>query len=206
MSLRSVYRSVARAVAIPLLRYGPARLLVRSDRFLRALVDAWGNPEWSADVAYLRAIVTHCSTARVVLESGSGVSTLIAAAAVPRGCTVIAIEHLDEWADRVESKRPRASILRRPIVNCGNYDWYEVRPSDLPTGIEVVICDGPPGVTRGGRYGLLPQARGAFAPGALILLDDAQRPGEADVIARWEKEGVVLESIDGGTALLRVDA
>jgi predicted O-methyltransferase YrrM len=187
-----------------MLRYGPSRLLLRSNRYLQVLVKAWGNPDWSADVRYLRSIVTHCRGARVVVESGSGISTLVAAAAVPRGSTVVAFEHLDEWADRVEAERPHAEVVRRALIDRGGYDWYEVQPGDLPHAIDLVICDGPPATTRGGRYGLLPELRTRLAPGARILLDDAIRDSETEVIERWQAEGVTVESVEGKTALLRV--
>ncbi|MHC4846180.1 MAG: hypothetical protein ACYTCU_08465, partial [Planctomycetota bacterium] len=59
--------------------------------------------------------------------------------------------------------------------------------------------DGPPGDTRGGRYGLFPLMGGRLAPGCVLLLDDAEREGEQDVARRWETAwGASLEVL--GTA------
>ena len=54
--------------------------------------------------------------------------------------------------------------------------------------ISLVICDGPPSSTRGGRFGLVPVLRENLAPGFRILLDDARRPGEREVLRRWASE------------------
>jgi hypothetical protein len=58
----------------------------------------------------------------------------------------------------------------------------------MPDEFSLVVCDGPPGSTKGGRYGLLPVLGGRLPPGSTILLDDAGRPGELELIKRWEAE------------------
>ena len=40
----------------------------------------------------------------------------------------------------------------------------------------------------GGRYGLVPVMRERFAPGCVILLDDAQRTAERMIAERWARE------------------
>ena len=58
-----------------------------------------------------------------------------------------------------------------------------IRSVAVPT-----IADGPPGNTKGGRYGLLPIMRSRLAPDVVILLDDAERPGEQRVLQQWKAE------------------
>ena len=52
----------------------------------------------------------------------------------------------------------------------------------------MVICDGPPGDTKGGRYGMLPIMSDRLRSGCVILLDDADRADEIAITKRWKKE------------------
>jgi hypothetical protein len=74
-----------------------------------------------------------------------------------------------------------------PLIDHGDYEWYATSP-ELPGGFAVVICDGPPGSTKGGRYGLIPVAEGLLRPDVVVLLDDADRPGEQEMLRRWQSE------------------
>ena len=55
----------------------------------------------------------------------------------------------------------------------------------IPSDIRLVICDGPPGFTPGGRYGLMPLVGERLARNCTILLDDTERKSEQQVIDRW---------------------
>jgi hypothetical protein len=71
----------------------------------------------------------------------------------------------------------------------------------MPKQFSLVICDGPPGSTKGGRYGLLPVMGDRLPPGSTILLDDAGRADEAKLIKRWESEaGFQTELINTATS------
>ena len=70
----------------------------------------------------------------------------------------------------------------------GSYTWYAPPKDKMPDDFALVICDGPPGTTRGGRYGLLPIMKPHLKSGCLVLLDDAGRAGERAIIARWANE------------------
>jgi hypothetical protein len=58
----------------------------------------------------------------------------------------------------------------------------------MPDRFGLVVCDGPPSQTLGGRYGLAPVMKDRLGPGCVILLDDASREGEQEVVQRWAKE------------------
>jgi hypothetical protein len=61
----------------------------------------------------------------------------------------------------------------------------------------LVVCDGPPGSTKGGRFGLVPIMRERLEPGCVILLDDASREQELAIARRWEAEiGASFEILD----------
>ena len=72
-----------------------------------------------------------------------------------------------------------------------------IQPNSMPDKFGLVICDGPPGNTIGGRYGLIPVMRTRLSKGTLILLDDASRPDEQNIAERWRQELNAIAEIAG---------
>jgi hypothetical protein len=83
------------------------------------------------------------------------------------------------------------------LIEYGEFVWYDPPLAQMPEAFSLVICDGPPGTTKGGRYGLLPVLGKRLPPGATILLDDAGRPAETELIRRWEGEAHFKTEIRG---------
>ncbi len=79
-------------------------------------------------------------------------------------------------------------VCQAELRDFGEFDWYAAPPEDLPKNFGLVICDGPPGGTVGGRYGLFPRMRSHLAPDCVVLLDDAGRTAEQATLARWRQE------------------
>jgi predicted O-methyltransferase YrrM len=155
----------------------------------------WGNEEWSASPEFLRTTLESARTARgPIVECGSGLSTLLLGImARESGTRVWTLEHDPIWAARLEGLLAQhgidsVEVLLAPIRDYGSYSWYDVSREALPEDIALVVCDGPPGNTDGGRYGLLPAVRGRLAHGCVIFLDDAARAGEQNVLERWRQE------------------
>ena len=166
---------------------------------LQTLVRAWGNTGFSAMPEYLSALVAAATTARGdILECGSGLSTvLLAAAARKAGVRVWSLEHIPKWKSRVErALRQRgdgtAHIVDAPLKQYDGFWWYDI--SRLPQNLtfDMVVCDGPPADTPGGRYGLLPMIGPRLMEGAAIFMDDAARPDELAIMRRWSED-------EGGT-------
>lgn len=159
------------------------------------LIHEWENEPWSATEEYLRACVHHVMrSSGPVLECGSGLSTLlIAVAAQQRGRQHYALESSSEWADRVRRILARyalgsTTVYCAPLRDYGEFCWYDPPLGSMPDGFDLVVCDGPHGATKGGRYGLAPVMRDRLAGGAVILLDDADRDGEVAIADRWVRE------------------
>ncbi|MEJ2745716.1 MAG: class I SAM-dependent methyltransferase [bacterium] len=159
------------------------------------LIYGWGNEDWSAMEEYISACLTHVSMSEGdILECGSGLTTiLIGALAKRRGRIVWALEHNRDWAKRVERylKRYHLHSVRlcfSPLKDFGEFSWYTPPLESMPREFALVVCDGPPGDTQGGRYGLLPVMIERLIPGAVILLDDAAREGEKAGASRWADE------------------
>ena len=75
----------------------------------------------------------------------------------------------------------------------------------MPRSFSLVICDGPPSRTLGGRYGLVPVMRTRLKAGCVILLDDAEREHERQIARLWQTElGAKAEFLDGSKPLIRL--
>lgn len=164
-------------------------------RLLEKLREAWGNEGFSADLAFLDAVAAHAAaTAGPVLECGSGLTTvLLGVLAGRRGVEVWSLEHDPAWFARTETVLwrhgvPGVRLCLAPLRDYGAFAWYDPPLDELPQTCRLVICDGPPAVTPGGRYGLMPLLGRSLAAGAVVLLDDAARPSEVEVLGRWSSE------------------
>jgi hypothetical protein len=165
---------------------------------LKELCVGWGNPEYAANIAYMEEVARLAiETKGPILECGSGATTiLLGLIAGRRGVEVWSFEDGVEWHNRVTEAlaKNRISGVEVQLTRLRDFNgfcWYDAPLSNMPRDFSLVICDGPPGNTPGGRYGLLPVLRDHLQNGATILLDDAHRPGEKKVVNQWIAEGRV---------------
>jgi predicted O-methyltransferase YrrM len=171
----------------------------------RALLDRLDLPHdalpnlgsWKADTGLLNLLIDHILDKRpkTVVEFGTGASTLIIARALQMagGGTLISfdqhadfVEATEHWlADYGLTADLRAVALRK-APNGWHGLWYDHGP--LPSGIDLMVIDGPPWtihpLTRGGAASVF----GLIAPGGSVILDDGARPGERIVARRWRRE------------------
>lgn len=184
------------------------RSLVRRPRDLTAqdvddLTRWWSNGEgWAAGSDYLIELAERCRTADgPILECGSGLTTLIAGVYAPRRS--VSLEQDPKWRRRVVRVARLAGVpvdvRDTPLVDYGDFDWFAV-PEVLPECFSLVVCDGPPGPTRGGRVGLVP-VMGDRIAGATVMLDDTDRERERELMGIW---GVSVVGERGRYSVLRV--
>jgi hypothetical protein len=177
-----------------------------SAELLRRLVYGWGNEIMSAMPEYLEAILKALRSADgAALECGSGLSTLLLGTiAASTGKRIWSLENDRGWARRVRRALGRygvraVEVCHAPLRDYGDFTWYDPPMGRLPEGFSLVVCDGPPGDTPGGRYGLLPVMRERLRPGCTILLDDLHRPAEREIAARWARELGARFEVHGGS-------
>ncbi|WP_375194782.1 class I SAM-dependent methyltransferase [Sphingobium sp.] len=170
----------------------------------RALLDELGLPHdalphlgsWKADVGFLRHIVREIARLRPahVVELGAGASTLIAARALTLhgGGRLTSFDQHGGFVDATRNWLADQGLhadLRHAPLTSESQDWpgrwYHI--DQLPESIDLLIIDGPP-------WAVHPLVRGAadmlfarLSPNAVVLLDDAARPGERIVARRWRK-------------------
>jgi hypothetical protein len=158
-----------------------------------ALLYGWGS-SYAAPFEYIQYYLrTLAETEGLVLECGSGLSTLVAGVvAQRRGFQVWAFEQSPFWYERVQAELDRFRIRAvrlclTPLRDYGAYVWYDP-PVELPPAFSAVACDGPPGETKGGRYGLWPVMRRRLASGCVVLLEDVVREDERRILKCWAEE------------------
>lgn len=180
---------------------------------LLELQAGWGNESFAARTDYLEEVISRAaSTGGPILECGSGLtSILLGIFAGRRGVQTWSLEHTPEWRSRLIATLesfgiPNVNVCLAPMQDYGGFSWYGFQEGVLPERFSMVVCDGPPGTTPGGRYGLLPVLGSRLSGNTLILVDDADRKGEAAVLRRWKVESgvdvVLKESATGAFALV----
>ena len=168
---------------------------VPSREILEELQKGWSNEGMAAQEEYLEAVARYAMDAKgPILECGSGLTTLLLGViAGSRGVDVWTLEHSPDWHLRVSDTLKRNGISG--VNNClvklkdyGEFTWYDTPLSTMPGSFSLVVCDGPPGTTKGGRYGLIPVFKDRLPRGTTILLDDADREAESRAMAQWSAE------------------
>ncbi len=150
---------------------------------------------WKADTGLLALLVDHIleKKPRLVVEFGTGASTLILARALQQagGGDLISFDQHGDFVDATRRwladyglKADLRAVPLRPTEDWPGL-WYDHGP--LPKKIDLMLVDGPP-------WSIHPFTRGAasvlfdnISPGGTIMLDDAARPGERFVARRWRK-------------------
>lgn len=192
-----------------------AVLALRADGQPGRLLPIWSD--WGLAPQVLLEVINVVRDAGpnpLVVELGTGDSTLwIAKTLAERGDgRLISFEHdeaygsltrarlsaagLDDWVD------VRVAPLRHVEIDGETYPWYDL-VGDL-TEVTILIVDGPPGNTGHlARLPAFPMLCQALDEDAIVLLDDADRPDEQEIIKRWtksppdgERRLVALRSVD----------
>ncbi|HEU0199408.1 MAG TPA: hypothetical protein VFR86_03145 [Burkholderiaceae bacterium] len=169
----------------------------------RQLLQGWANETMSPSAEYLQAVWRHAArTPGPILECGSGLTTLVlGVAARAQGRGVWSLEHDRFWARTIRAALQRygvdgVRVCLAPLRNYGAFSWYDPQCA-LPADFSLVLCDGPPGTTPGGRYGLMPVLGLNLRRGCVVLLDDATRVGEQAVLAQWQREMRTTHTVRG---------
>lgn len=169
----------------------PTAALGSADHLLQDLIYGWGS-DWSAQDEYLTECLRHALVCEgPILECGSGITTvLVGAIAKKRELTMWSLEHLPEWGERVTTTTREfgidsVNISVKGLRDYPDFAWYDPPLDSMPDTFALVICDGPPGGTRGARYGLAAVMKDRLRPGCVILLDDAAWETQQKTAARW---------------------
>jgi hypothetical protein len=177
----------------------------------------------SGVVAVLNEIIIN--RRNCIVELGSGISSIYMGRLMrQRGGHVWTVEHDEQWADAItqqlydESLDDVVTVVRAPLAPTTSpwpgeeHAWYEpdeVRDGIAGQPIDLLVIDGPPAsdVTRQhSRYPAIPFFAPLLADDYTIILDDIDRPGEQEIMKRWEQDlGITFEQqiLAGGIGIGR---
>jgi predicted O-methyltransferase YrrM len=175
---------------------------------LRPLLDGRPYLPWTEGTIRPAALVTVLNEItfaerKHIVELGSGVSTVVIGRLLAqRGGKVTAVEHDPAWARLVRSQVERerlkdvVEVIVSPLephpASWSGAPWYSQESvALLPGEIDVLLIDGPPGYGQGmshSRYPAMPALAGRMAGLGLVILDDADREPEREIVARWAEE------------------
>jgi predicted O-methyltransferase YrrM len=158
---------------------------------------------WAASTDLLGEVLRAVATRRSqrVVELGSGLSTLVIAAALRSN----GAGHLVS----IDADENYAALTREQLQRQGLSEWAEVRIAPLKdvsvegqtrpwydtavladlTHIDLLLIDGPPTFLRADiRYPALPFFWDRLSAGAIVLLDDAARSAEQAMSEAWRRQ------------------
>jgi O-antigen/teichoic acid export membrane protein/predicted O-methyltransferase YrrM len=174
----------------------------------------------SPDLATVMISLIHELKPMVIVEAGSGASTLISAYTLKKegAGLVVSLEQDELYADITRANVNRhglgdfASVRHAPLkkvtIDSRPWLWYDLAKIADLTSIDLLIIDGPPGnIQRLARYPALPLLADRLSDRAVIVLDDFFRHAEKEILARWLRDfpGFTHQVVgtEKGTAILR---
>jgi len=144
---------------------------------------------------------------RVIVELGSGASTLVMAYALQElgSGEIFSLDHdaafAAETTSRIEEHglRQFATVIHAPIkrypLNGESWPWYDDASFATLPEIDMLVVDGPPEALRPmARYPALPLLKEKLSKRCLIILDDSIRPSERNIVNRWIAEDCSFSS------------
>ncbi len=169
---------------------------------------------WAMDarsIGHLLDIV-RARAPRLVVELGGGTSTIwLGYEQRERQGRVVSVDHDPTFAGLTGESVSRhglddvvdvrlAELTERP----DGASWYDTAVLEDLEGIDLLLVDGPPGHTgQKNRSFALPYFISRLSPDAVVLLDDANRPDEQEIVDEWCRE-FDLEQVDAGVSRLAV--
>jgi glycosyltransferase involved in cell wall biosynthesis/predicted O-methyltransferase YrrM len=145
----------------------------------------------------------------LIVECGSGASTLMICRLLRArgyGGRLVSIENDNKWAAFIASLLEKeglsdfgrvvlsplrdwdGKLAEEPSDFAAAVRWYD--PDDIIEAvgedkIGLLFVDGPPGSKQLSRYPAVPELRELLADDAVIMLDDSNRPAEAETARQW---------------------
>lgn len=153
---------------------------------------------WAASPDLLLALceLVKKSRPKLIVELGSGLSTLVLAKSIPANMRtkIISIDHSDEYAQktrdllkehRIKNAQIRVAPLR-PHISGGQ--WYEVSSIKDIKRVDFLLIDGPPGSKdANARKPALKEFINKLSPNCIVVIDDVTRQGERELAEAFGK-------------------
>lgn len=137
----------------------------------------------------------------IIVEAGSGTSTLVAAYCLKKlgHGKIVSLDHLEKYADATRQSLKShgldnfAEVLCSPIkeyeIDGDRHLWYDDSVLAAVERIDLFIVDGPPrNIAADARYPAIALTIDKLHENSHVLLDDGARPGEMEIVTQWKQK------------------
>lgn len=168
---------------------------------LQPVVPLKSTRGWAASPDFLRLLMHTIKADRpeCIVEASSGVSTVVSAYClkqIGRG-HVFALEHESGYAQATRNQIALhglddfATVIDAPLrkyqIQSDEWLWYDTTGLNFDGNIDLLVIDGPPKNTQPlARYPALPLLEEHVSGISKILMDDAARRDEQEIVRRWK--------------------
>tara|TARA_B110000116_G_C16784723_1_gene560264 strand:- start:1161 stop:1928 length:768 start_codon:yes stop_codon:yes gene_type:complete len=134
----------------------------------------------------------------VIIEAGSGVSTLVAGYALKQNKhgKIFSLDHDEKYTNLTKKEivnhnlQKYSEVVHAPLIK---YDddliWYDLDSIKNLGSIDFLIIDGPPSKnSKDARYPAIPLLIKRIKIGGILILDDGRRNKEQSVVRKWKNE------------------
>ena len=211
--LREISKTAADNKKLAMTAYRQTEAYTQLHKLLDFKLPIPSTRSWAASPDLLLTIAETIQKLKpsLVVELGSGVSTLVAAKAGAK--KIISIDNSEEFGGKTQellkNHKVRGVEIRiaqlKPYANGST--WYDLDTLTDLKKIDLLIIDGPPGSKNPeARYPALKELKNKLAPNAIIIIDDVKRDGERKLAEEFAKampshELVILDH-EKGTAVI----
>jgi predicted O-methyltransferase YrrM len=204
--------------------YKQLEAFIALSQFIKARYPLPPMRGWAISPDFALILLTHIRKyqPQTIVELGSGVSTLVAGYTLEQQQKgrIISIDHAEQFSAVTQENvlqhglQAYVHFIHAPLktveMNGERWEWYDLAALDAHTPIDLLVVDGPPqyGNTQAmTRYLAVPVFYEQLVTGGFVLVDDANRQDEQQIVERWLKEYNLYEVTDfyteKGTRLLR---
>lgn len=190
---------------------------ILSQKVLPSDISLFSITSWSISPEFALWLYEHVRRrgARRIVELGSGLSTVILAAALKETGSgkLLSIEHEQRYFDQTASLLLENGLndwvelvlcpLAPRIINREKFIWYSLTVEDIQgflggEEVDLLLVDGPPGKIHPlARFPAYPFFKKFMAQDGLVVLDDCARASEKKIMEKWA-------SMENGKSQIRV--
>lgn len=180
---------------------------------------------WAASPDFLRIIIERIREQKIkkILELGSGSSTILLGEFLKRTksrAKIISIDERKESFIKTSHELKKRKLNKKvflyfcPLIQFtktkNNTKWYSVPMFVFKSKFDLVIIDGPSTLNDPlSRRLTIDRLKNAVASNCLFIMDDTNRPGEQEILTKWNAERKIknLEQLptEKGTALFNLN-
>ncbi|GAA4829527.1 class I SAM-dependent methyltransferase [Garicola koreensis] len=191
------------------------QLFPKVPRIRAQMPPSGGFPMEARTLLHLSSVIEEVRP-RTILELGGGTSTIWTGYLTEElGTRIVSIDHLEQYlhstwdyvqrhgfADRTEC---RLAPLEPVTVDGEEYPWYSLSAFSDLADVDLLVVDGPPESTGAkARYPALPLLQDKLSAGAVVVLDDTNRPDERAILEDWARMLAGYAETDQGLSKLGV--